>query len=161
MVSTIFTVFCVFFFFLEFCVIATSLLLSCVCNSVLCALASASAVRLRAIFTRVAPCWLAMVSSCVCVSSVLIVGGGGAVLICMLVVLVCSSLPAARRRYHKSYFSMSGLPTIMSYGKLRSTRKVKGTCSAWVSFLFLLSLHFNVPLWDGMVIIIFMQWEDI
>ena len=37
----------------------------------------------------------------------------------MLGVLVCSSLRAARRRYPKSYFSISGLPTILSYGELR------------------------------------------
>ena len=52
-------------FFLFCCVLVLSL--SCVFDSDLSALASASAVRLRAMFTRVAPCWLALVSSPVCV----------------------------------------------------------------------------------------------
>ena len=100
---------------------------------------------------------------CVCVSSVSTVGGGGAMLLCMLGVLVCSSLPAARRRYHKSYFSISGLPMIMSYGTFLNTRKIKGTCRASclsLFFILLLLLHSNVPSWVGMLIKIFMKWAD-
>ena len=125
--------------------------------------ASASAVRLRAIFTKVAPCWLALVSSLVCMSGLsTVVSGGGAIVFTMLGVLLCSSLRAARRRYHKSFFSISGLPMIMSYGRFLNTRKIKGTCRAsFLSLLFdLLLLHSNVPSWVGMFIKIFMKWAD-
>ena len=115
---------------------------------VVCARLTASAVLLRAIFTNDSPCIFAGV----------VVNWLG-IAMCLVILFVPSlsgdaSMRALRSRYHKSYLSMSGLPMIISYGKLLNTLHSKGTmrASGLFDFSFLLSLHCDTHKSVGMVI---------
>ena len=75
-----------------------------------------------------------------------------------------NSLRFARRRYHKSHFSISGLPMIISYGRFLKILKVKGTLSATVSlldlFISLLKLFVGNSMGAGNVKNATMKCED-